>query len=274
MARKPTNRGGKFIYALIEAGDHLPRIAGIGQSPVYTLNHGRIGAVVSDLFATRVRPERRNLTAHQTVLRQLGAKCTVLPMQFGVLAQGSKAVLKLLADNETEIVAQIHKLRGAVEMGLRLKWQVDNIYDYFVNTHPELKQERDRCLNARGGDTRKKPRSGLANRDEMIELGRFYERLLQAQRNTHKSKVESVLQENCRAIRSLAPKNERDVVNLACLVNSDCLDAFEQQVIQASTLFDDHYVFSYTGPWAPHNFVDIRLDPTSSQRASKQWEVG
>jgi hypothetical protein len=272
MARKLTSRGGKFIYALVDIGDgaRLPRLEGLGRAPVHVIGHARIGAVVSDLCAVKVRPERRHLTAHQAVLRQLGERGTVLPMRFGVLAQGEKAVLNLLEDNEREISAQLRELEGKVEMGLRVKWQVNNIYEYFVETHPELARERDRCLQREATNSgRSKRRDALSNRDAKIELGRLYERLLQAQRAAHRDRVASALRQHGSAIRDIALKNKCDVMNLACLVDRDRLAEFEKKVMETSTLFDDHYLFNYSGPWAPHNFVDIHLDLPRRRRDSR-----
>ena len=31
-------------------------------------------------------------------------------------------------------------------MGLRVSWDVPNIFEYFVNTHPDLRAARDRFL--------------------------------------------------------------------------------------------------------------------------------
>ena len=45
-------------------------------------------------------------------------------------------------------------------MGLRVTWDVPNIFEYFVNTHAELRAARDRLLsNGRGPLTKEKSRS-------------------------------------------------------------------------------------------------------------------
>jgi hypothetical protein len=31
-------------------------------------------------------------------------------------------------------------------------------------------------------------------------------------------------------------------------------------VFAAAKLFDNNFTFDYSGPWAPHNFVELELD--------------
>jgi len=57
-------------------------------------------------------------------------------------------------------------------MGLRVTWDVPNIFEQVVSTHPELAAYRDQIF--RGG---RQPAQ-----DEKIELGRSFDRLLNADR--------------------------------------------------------------------------------------------
>ena len=57
-------------------------------------------------------------------------------------------------------------------MGLRVSLDVPNIFEYFVNTHPELRTARDRFL----GPYRN------PSQDDKIELGRMFDRLLNEDR--------------------------------------------------------------------------------------------
>jgi hypothetical protein len=55
------------------------------------------------------------------------------------------------------------------------------------------------------------------------------------------------------------PRNEREALNLACLVRREETAEFENAVFKAAKLFDNNFAFDYNGPWAPHNFVQIDL---------------
>ena len=63
----------------------------------------------------------------------------------------------------------------------------------------------------------------------------------------------------CREIKRNKCRNEKEIMNLACLVRRDDLQRFEAVVGQAAHPFDDNYAFDFTGPWAPHNFVEMDI---------------
>ena len=86
-----------------------------------------------------------------------------------------------------------------------------------------------------------------------------YQSLRNADRLECTEKVKDVLFNYCEDIVETAVKREKDVMNLACLVEREKLDEFAKGVFEASKLFDNVYLFDYTGPWAPHNFITLDL---------------
>lgn len=242
---------GCYLYAVIDraANGELGPI-GIDGSRVYTISAGNIAAVVSKVPNTKIRPERRHLAAHHDVLKRLRKEHGVLPMSFGVIADSPEAVRTILADNRDVFVEQLERLAGKVEMGLRGAWDVPNIFEYFVETHPELKALRDRFF--RGG---RQP-----SRDELIEVGRTFERLLGEDRASHTQTVMGVLRSRCFEIKENQPRHEREIMNLACLVGHEAQKEFEEGVIETGQRFDNHYSFDFNGPWPPHNFVEVNLE--------------
>jgi hypothetical protein len=241
----------KYLYALIARGpeqDFGP--CGINGGVVYTIAKGGVAAVVSDLPGEKIRPERRNLAAHQQVLQRLMGTTTPLPMAFGVIAPSARTVEKILSANEQTFLEQLRRLDGRVEMGLRVAWDVPNIFEYFINTHPELKSARDSLLGRQREPTQ----------EERIEVGRLFDRTLQDDREAYADELEGILSGHCDEIKRNKCRDEREVMNLACLVGKQALKDFEAGVFEAAQLFDNNFSFNYNGPWAPHNFVSIVLN--------------
>lgn len=241
---------GKYLYAVIARGsqeNYGP--SGISGGVVYTISKGRVAAVVSDLPNKTIRPERRHLSVHQEVLRRLLEETTPLPVSFGIIAESTRAVEKVLSANQKTFLEQLESVKGKVEMGLRVTWDVPNIFEYFVNTHPELKAARDRFLGRERGPSQ----------DEKIEVGRLFDRLLQEDRELYTDKVESVLSPYCSQTKPNKCRDEREVMNLACLVGNRARAEFEAGILKAAQLFDNNFAFNYNGPWAPHNFVTVNL---------------
>ena len=247
----PAACGRNYLYAIVAAGEPWPHGSlGIEGQQVYTISEGRVAAVVSGVTSAKIRPERANLKAHQTVLNRLMTGTTPLPMAFGTIAASPGAIHKILVRNQRAFEEQLRRVAGKVEMGLRVAWDVPNIFEYFVNTHAELRLARDRLVGARHEFTQ----------EEKIELGRMFDRLLNDDREDHTRKVEHVLAPVCVEFKPNQCRNEHEVMNLACLVRRDRQEEFSAGVFAAAKRFDNNFSFDYSGPWAPHNFVELDLE--------------
>jgi hypothetical protein len=251
MAAQTAAKSGRYLYAIVTApGERTYDFAGIDGAPVYSIANGQVAAVVSDVLNDRIRPERRHLAAQQAVLKGLLSRAgAMLPMAFGIIADGPKAIQKILSRNHAAFLQQLQRVAGMVEMGLRVSLDVPNIFEYVVNTHPELRTARDRFL----GPYRN------PSQEDKIELGRLFDHLLNGDREAFTEKVEEILSGYCREIKQNKCRNESQVMSLACLVPRDGQDRFEAGVFEAAKLFDNNFTFDYNGPWAPHNFVDLNL---------------
>ncbi|WP_295445216.1 GvpL/GvpF family gas vesicle protein [uncultured Thiodictyon sp.] len=249
-ANTQTAAVGRYIYAIIpDQGPRRLGDIGLEDSEVYTIGDGRVAAVVSDLVGGRIRPQRRNMAAHQEVLKQLLRDLTPLPAAFGLVADDDAAITRILKDNRAAFLDQLARVNDSVEMGLRVSWDVPNIFEFFVGVHPELQELRDDYFRDGANLTQ----------DEMITLGRSFERLLEQDREDYTAQVEAVMRTCCREIKRNKCRTEREIMNLACLVDRSDSARFEQAVLLAARPFDNNYAFDFNGPWAPHNFVEMDI---------------
>ena len=251
MPKTSSEKKGRYLYAIISGADERTYgDFGIDGATVYVISDGSVAAVVSDVPNEKIRPERRHLAAHQEVVKRLMEEITPLPMTFGIIAYGPKAIQRILSCNQQVLVDQLHRVSGKVEMGLRVTWDVPNIFEYFVSTHRELRSARDRYFG-----THREP-----TQEQKIEVGRMFDRILSEDRELHTGHVEEVLSGYCYEIKQNKCRDEREVMNLACLVGREAQGEFEAAIFKAAELFDNNFGFDYNGPWAPHNFVDIDLE--------------
>jgi hypothetical protein len=243
---------GLYMYAIVaaERGSALPApsVSGIGGSEVYAICEGELAAVVSRTQQERLRPERRHLGAHQAVLKMLTRDDTALPMSFGIIASSETAVRKILHKHRDMFLAQLGRVTGKVEMGLRVLWDVSNIFEYFVGRFAELQTARNALLESHPG-----------NRDRMIALGQMFEARLNDEREHAFKRVADVLGRHGVEVKRNPPRSEREVMNLACLVKRELQNEFEGVVCEAARGFDNSFLFDFNGPWSPHNFVDLKL---------------
>ena len=241
---------GKYIYGFMRNGAKPTfTIPGIDGKPVFAISDNGVAAVVSDGPDGKLRPERKHLSTHHGVIKEIMKTLTILPVSFGVVADNEASIKKILKLNHDSFISQLEKLEGKVEMGLKINWDVENIFEFMVRKHRTLELFRDNIFLKPTG----------ATQEEKLELGRMFETILNEDRERHIATVQEILKDYCCEIKVNKPKDENTIMKLACLVEKTKLEQFEKGVFEAAKEFDDNYAFDFNGPWAPHNFVDIKL---------------
>ena len=238
-----------YLYGITVADPILRTLSGVGGSDVELVVEGGLAAVVSPLGVGKVRPQRANLAAHHRILHDLAEERPVLPVVFGTVTGNEGELRRILRRNQGSLADSLARLRDKVEMGLKVYWDLPNVFEYFVATHQELESMRNRLFRA--GRT--------PSLEEKVELGERVVSLLQQARQRHSQRVQETLAACSVEVRSIDPGEERMILKLACLVEKDRLARWEEGVRLAATSFDDHYRFDYNGPWPPYNFADVDL---------------
>jgi hypothetical protein len=242
---------GHYIYAITSEAEARRAFGpiGIDGGDVYPVLEGDLAAIVSDVPNGKVRPERRHMAAHHAVQKGLMEGGALLPMSFGVIADGPDAVRRILRLNREAFADQLRRVENRLEMSLVVRYDVPSIFEYFVRTHPELRAFRDQLFG--GG---RQP-----SEDDKIELGRLFDHLLRDDRAELTRQVVESLAPLCAEIKENPPRGESGVMNLACLVARDGQEPFEHGIFEAAGRFDDSFSFDYSGPWPPYNFVEVHL---------------
>jgi hypothetical protein len=247
------NQTSLYFYGITQANDdETLRVGGVGGADVETVVECGLAAIVSRLNVRKVRPQRANLSAHHRILHEVAEGGPVLPAVFGTVAESEETLRRVLRRNHDALVESLDRLRGKVEMGLKVYWDLPNVFEYFVATHQELEAMRNRLF--RPGRT--------ATVEEKVELGERFVSLLQQARDRHTGLVKQALAPWCVEVRAIDPGEERMIMKLACLVAKDRERQWEDAVRQAALFFDDHYRFDFSGPWAPYNFAEVDLELT------------
>ncbi|MDX2148865.1 MAG: GvpL/GvpF family gas vesicle protein [Planctomycetota bacterium] len=244
----------RYVYAVTRAlegerwnGDsRIP--AGLGDRAVAPVLEGELAVWVSEPAGARIRPERRNLVAHQRVVRALADNLDALPVSFGMVLPSESACAALLRDHSESMLQALDRIEGKLEMSVRVTLASDNAFAFFVEQDPELRHARDRM--ARGG----------GSRDELLEVGKLFERVLERERDRAMILASASLAPATSEIHRHPARNEKELLNLACLVSRDAVAAFDAAVHEAAASFDDRYAFDFSGPWPCHSFTNLRIN--------------
>jgi len=163
---------GKYLYGFAESGFSLAaELPGLAGAPVHPIRFQDIAALVSDHPVEKLSLLRRNLEPHHRVIREITKQTTFIPATFGHISEDQEQILEVLRENHAGIRAELERLAGRVEMGVKLLWDVDNIFDFFVSSGRELRNRRDRVFG--------KSRPTL---EEKLELGAFFDKRLKQER--------------------------------------------------------------------------------------------
>lgn len=242
--------GPRYLYAVVDA-DTLPTppdVEGLEDAELSLVVAEGLAAVVSPLKKARVRPQRKNLAAHQAVLAALLEQTTPAPFAFGAVVDGDDGARAFLAEHAEALRTALKTVDGQVEMGLKVRWDVPDIFAYFLHREPELAALRDQVFQPGHSPTQ----------DEQIELGKRFDRLRTAAREQAVQTILGELEPTCTLVRRLGPKDDAQIETFACLVPTGDSSRFEESVLAAARHFDDHHAFDFSGPWSPFSFVDVK----------------
>lgn len=242
---------GLYIYAFLNtagAKSDLPtNITGIDGAPIQFQHAGNLAMAMSSIQAKKIRPQRKNLAAHQEVVTYLAKNYDMLPVAFGLIADDVDQVNRLLGSHRQVLVEQIERVAGHMEMSVNLRWSVPNVVQYFVERYSELAEARQVIAN------------GQATRDDQIAVGQMLESLINAERQQHTDKFTDILKPVCKEIDIQPAREEADIMRLACLISRDAEEELTQAVYKAAQLFSDDFSISFNGPWPPYSFVSLSL---------------
>jgi hypothetical protein len=119
-----------YVYCL---GDELSRgsvegLAGVDGAAVRLLSLGHLSALVSETEDEPLAVTDENVLAHNRVNLAALAVSTPLPFRFGTRAERERLV-EYAAANEAALVASLARVRGCVEMSVKIRWDKEKAED-------------------------------------------------------------------------------------------------------------------------------------------------
>jgi hypothetical protein len=241
-----------YLYAITDQPElpmpAEPGLEGVGgcETHPYNVTHQNIAAVVSPLAATKVPPTEDNVWRHEAVVEALMADRTVLPVRFGTVLTDEAAVQATLAAHYADFVASLNRVRGRVELSLRVLW----ISDPSAPLRTGFRLPIADCR--------------LPNHEPEIASGRAYlmARLEEErQRQAWRQQAEALAAELHIPLDRLAVESTRQVLvtprlllTAAYLVERGQVAAFRREVEVLSTAHPE-LRFLCTGPWPAYSFA-------------------
>jgi Gas vesicle synthesis protein GvpL/GvpF len=212
-----------WLYAVCDRPDlPVPRRRGLAQAPLEGVGAEGLLAAVSRHEHAPAEPALDALWVHERVVERLMADRAVLPMRFGTTVAGEQEVRDALTARREEFAAALDRVRGRVELGLRVLAQ-----DGRRDDEPAPATGRDYLLGRLAADARSQQ---LA------------------------SDLHAPLRALSVADRRRPPGGDGEVLRAAYLVETQAVARFRATV---ERLQRDHPELGLlcTGPWPPYNFA-------------------
>ena len=110
-----------YLYCLSddEKVTSVEATPGLGRAYARAVDFGNIKAVVSDAESCPVKVTRENVLAHERVIDRVMLVTTPLPFRFGAVVTAEQ-LQSYVESNEARLRALFDRVRGAVEMGVKI----------------------------------------------------------------------------------------------------------------------------------------------------------
>lgn len=220
-----------YVYGVVDAAKFavLPG-EGLDAADVIAVSCGEFAAAVS-MSPSGVSANAQNVRCHERVLERLMVAHTVLPMRFGTFSADVEALWQLLTQRAADILADLARLHGKVEMALLIADASDVI---------------DQPMPLRVSDGR-----GTA----------YLQRRLQLHRR-EKARASEATRLACLLRQGLAPVVDGvdctpaaiSGYRVSCLIGRNRIAHFTA-ALENFAASHPQYQASMTGPWPPYSFV-------------------
>ena len=238
-----------YLYAIINRPDgdaeFLPQIgSGLQEQPLQLVTKSTLAAVVSDWGQKGSRkPSTTNeaeLWRHEQVVEAVMAQTTILPVRFGTILTDETRVQQLLVEHQASFHADLARLTGRVEMGLRVLWNPPSPQS------PELSQisQSDQEMVATPG------RNYLREQAQRLQA----EQAVRTEGQTLVDELAAQLVPFVVDTRMQVLQTERLLLSAAYLVERNAIESLARQI----DILRQRYPtlsFLLSGPWPAYHFV-------------------
>ena len=247
-----------YLYGIVQptdgmATDTFPADVSGVTGQVSVDRTGDLTLIYGTHDGSDILPRRRALLAHARVLEAATDKGTVLPMRFGMTCASLDDFRALARDAAPKIDAALARVRGCVEIGVRVQAPEEAALAAALAQSPALSRQRDRLAQTGAGSHFDKVGFGRALGDAVATRRRAAQKQLLA--GLRPFVADHVLK---------APETDFEVLRAECLIAEDRLPEvtawLEEAVAGLDFAAPTPCTAQIVGPGPAFHFVDLALD--------------
>jgi hypothetical protein len=250
-----------YVYAFVapcsaDVRTAVENMHGVGTGALRVVGGEHLCAVVGSVplaeFGEEALPERLNDRAwledkartHEEVLERLLDVTTVIPLRFGSIFEDLAAVEEMLGRRRANLEHVLTRVRGRVEVGVQA-WLDRAAFA----AEPAVEAISGRAYLERKRDERRRTDEAAGELQQL--LGDVHERLLGLATDGVVNRPQP---------RELTGREAEMAFNAAYLVPAGD-ESLARAVVELDAVHREQGLsFNVTGPWPPHNFVDVEDD--------------
>ncbi len=216
---------------------------------LFIIRYKDAGIVATEAPLKIYHPNKDNLMMHQrAVSLVMERNQTVIPVSFGNVFHSKADVGVLLENLYPQFAKLFPEIKGKIEIGLKVIGKKD-----WLESHIQGNSKIEKMAKSVQG------KSEAASYYERIQLGEVAQKLVSSLQKEIKQEVFNPLEEIAEASKTNEPIGEKMLLNASFLVDRGKEEEFDLKVNEAYEKWKDKVEFSYSGPWAAYNFVNIHL---------------
>jgi hypothetical protein len=188
---------------------------------------------------------RRAIEAHLRVVSELAASTTVLPMRYGMVVAGRRALSAELTSRRLRYKSMLGRLKDKTELSVKAAYDEEAVLADVVRSDRAVRRLAERTRGA----------TGWAMYDERVRLGELVSRALEERRARDGAALLDRVRPVCEGVR-IGPAGGHSVADVACLVERSRIDDLSSAVGEWERAGQGRFRVRYTGPLPPFSFVD------------------
>ncbi len=184
-----------------------------------------------------------SMRSYTTTLCEVIKSVTIVPLRFGTVFPQEEEIRAVLKSKSKEYLKLLAKLDQKIEVELKVWWKKE----IFMQTM---------LKNKRVARWKKALEGGKGKGYDVVEFGKAIEELANQERIALIKVFGDLLQPYAADCIVVDPRDEYQVYDGVFLVERAREEEFDQAVGLLHDKYSEIMVFKYTGPWAPHHFIN------------------
>ncbi|HBW38548.1 GvpL/GvpF family gas vesicle protein [Desulfosporosinus sp. BICA1-9] len=214
------------------------------QEPPCLIVEGELGMLCAkiedDSMATATR---ESMSLYTEVLCQVIKHTTVVPLRFGTLFDQEEEIHMVLKKEKKRYFRFLTNLDNKIEVELKVWWKKESFQDTMMK-------------NKRLGRWKKAIERGEGQGYDVVEFGKATMEVADYERKELEKSFLATLRPLADEWLVKDPMDEFQAFDGVFLVERQKEEDFDQAVGTLYEKYSATMIFKYTGPWAPHHFVN------------------